>query len=251
MSFVDHFGEESNYYQQFRPNYPEELFDFLNNLVKSHDVAWDCGTGNGQTAIALSQRFKKVIATDINQQQLEIAIKKDNICYYCWPAERTQIANGTIDLITVAQALHWFRLENFYQEVKRVAKPDAKIAAWCYSLAYITPEIDSIIKTLYEVILGDDYWPRERRYIDNEYSTILFPFPKLAAPSFAITKHIKFSDLLGYLNTWSAVKEFKQRNNQNPIDFIYKDLKQAWDESHTNLVCWPIHLLIGNVSAAI
>lgn len=246
MNYIQHFADQSEHYQQFRPDYPDELFQFLASLVSEHSLAWDCATGNGQAASSLAKYFSQVVASDINQTQLDVAIKKDNIQYFCWPADKTELVAHTVDLITVAQALHWFTLNDFYQEVRRVLKPQGIIAAWCYSLGRVTPAIDAILHKLYEDILGDDYWPKERRYIDDAYRTISFPFTILPAPTFTITKDMDFFAFVGYLNTWSAVKEYQKRQLRNPLDLIMPELQNVWgDIKQTHRMTWPLHLLVG------
>lgn len=248
MHYTDHFGERSAEYLQYRPQYPAELYRYLSSLAHLHDVAWDCGTGNGQAAIKLADYFKKVVASDVNQAQLNAALRKENISYYCWPAEKTPLADNSVDLITVAQSLHWFNLDEFYKEARRVIKRMSYLAAWCYSLGKINHKIDQVILKLYEEILGDAYWPKERRYIDDEYKTLAFPFGKLTTPEFHIEKKLNFSHLVGYLNTWSAVKEYQLQNEENPINLIFADLQNAWGEANTEYVMrWPLHLLVGRV----
>lgn len=248
MKYINHFGKQSENYLQFRPSYPDKLFSYLANLVPEHELVWDCGTGNGQAAVALAKYFKEVIATDVNQKQLDVAIKKENVHYHCWPAEKTEIKNSSVDLITIAQALHWFDFDNFYREVHRVAKSNGIIAAVCYSLATINPKIDRVVLNLYENILGDAYWPKERHYIDEQYQTIPFPFQKIQTPEFLLKNHFSFSQLIGFLNTWSAVKAYQEQNQQNPVDFVYAELKKAWGNLQAeHLISWPLHLLVGRV----
>lgn len=248
MSYIDHFNQGSDKYVCFRPDYPESLFTYLLSLVNKEANVWDCGTGNGQAAAALAREFRNVLATDINLQQLEVASQKNNIQYVCCSAEKTPFMQHTIDLVTVAQALHWFNLENFYEEVRRVAKPSSIIAVWCYSLGSINDNVDPLICKLYTDILGDEYWPRERRYIDDQYRTIAFPFRKIQSPSFTIEKKINFSSLVGYLHTWSAVKEYQQRKHSNPIDLVYELLVSAWGELQIErIIRWPVHLLVGRI----
>ncbi len=248
MTFIEHFSNSPDKYKQFRPNYPEELFTYLATLVPSSDLAWDCGTGNGQAAVSLSRRFKQVIASDISQEQLDVAPKKDNITYHCWPAEKTTIPDASVDLITIAQALHWFDFDVFYQEVKRVSKPGGVIAAWCYSLGTVSSTIDPIIRKLYQNILGNKYWPKERIYVMDEYTTIPFPFQRISPPAFIINKNLNYHQMIGYLNTWSAVKEYQKQKQQNPVDKIAGDLQAAWgDLDHPKAMIWPIHLLVGRI----
>lgn len=246
--YVSHFNQGTEQYLLCRPDYPDDLFDYLAQLVKPEVTVWDCGTGNGQAAKALAERFSKVIATDINQAQLDVATRVSNIDYIWTPAENTPIKSDSIGLVTVAQALHWFNFPLFYQEVKRVSIPEGVIAAWCYSLGTFNNSIDVPIKKLYYQILGNEFWPKERFYIDEEYKTIPFPFPLLNSPEFKIHKHINFNQLIGYLSTWSAVKEYQKREQLNPLELILDDLKSQWGNPDTEYeIIWPVHCLIGKV----
>lgn len=249
MEYIKHFSDRSEQYLSFRPTYPDDLFAYLALLTHKNARVWDCATGNGQAAIALARHFAQVIGTDINLQQLEVASIEDHVSYVCCTAEKPPFLDHTFDLITVAQALHWFDLDYFYEEVRRVAKPSGMIAAWCYSLGSINPSIDVWIRKLYTDILGDTYWPKERRYIDEAYQTIAFPFHPLKTPEFIIEKPLDFYALIGYLNTWSAVKEYEKRCHRNPIELIETELLASWGEPKTILLMrWPVHLLLGQVN---
>jgi hypothetical protein len=248
MDYIKHFNQQASNYLLFRPHYPSTLFNYLFTLVDNYNCAWDCGTGNGQAAVALAKRFDQVVATDISQAQLAVAPKHKNIQYLCCPAENTSIRAHSIDLVTIAQALHWFNFDLFYNEVRRVCKPTSIIAAWCYSLGKFDTEIDKIINKLYFDILGDEYWPSERHYVDDEYLSIPFPFVKITTPDFVIEKKLDFAQLIGYLNTWSAVKEYQTRKQTNPINLIFKELESVWSEPQRSyLMRWPLHLLVGKL----
>ena len=251
MDYIKHFNQQSASYLLFRPDYPEALFAYLLNFVNTPHRVWDCGTGNGQAAVALANYFEQVIATDISQAQLDVAPKHTKIRYLCCAAEKTSIKDNSVDLIVIAQALHWFNFDSFYQEVHRVGKKTGLIAAWCYSLGKFDSVVDNIINTLYSDILGDDYWPAERRYIDEQYQTIPFPFTKIKTPDFSIEKKMGFAQLLGYLQTWSAVKEYQKRNHINPLNLVFKELELAWgDLQHQYTIQWPLHLLVGRIASA-
>ncbi|CDZ78168.1 ubiquinone/menaquinone biosynthesis methyltransferase [Legionella massiliensis] len=250
MDYIKHFNQQANNYLRFRPDYPTALYDYLLTLVAKSQCAWDCGTGNGQAALILAERFEQVIASDVNQAPLDVAPKKANIRYLCCAAEKTPIEDKSVDLITIAQAMHWFNFDLFYQEIRRVAKDSAVIAAWCYSLGKFGSEIDKQISKLYDEILGDDYWPVERRYIDKEYQTIPFPFKRITTPSFSIEKELNLPELLGYLNTWSAVKEYELRNKLNPITLVADELASIWGDPQIKYkISWPLHLLVAPVNS--
>lgn len=247
MNYINHFNHQTENYRQFRPDYPDALFDYLLSKVGAQACVWDCATGSGQAAISLAQRFQKVIATDLNPAQLEKAPRHPAIEYRSATAENSGIKDQSIDLITVAQALHWFNFPAFYKEVLRVLKKNGWIAVWCYSLSHINEQIDQVVHTLYYDILGDTYWPVERNYIDEEYESIPFPFEPIKSPKFFIKKQVTLNAFMGYLSTWSAVKEYEQRNHINPLSLIEKELKQAWgDEQNLHQIEWPIHLLMAN-----
>src|SRR5688572_3407993 len=213
----DNFSKQSAIYAKYRPAYPEQLYDFLFQHVANKKAAWDCATGNGQAAKILAKAFDKVYATDISQKQIENAIQQPNIFYSVQPAERTNFADNSFDLITVAQALHWFRFDDFYTEMSRVAKTNSIFAGWAYSLLRISKEIDVLIEDHHYNILGN-YWDEERKYVDEEYRNIPFPFKKLTTPGFTITCAWTLDELEGYFNTWSALQKFTTANQYNPIN---------------------------------
>ena len=174
----DNFSKQSGLYSKFRPGYPEQLFDFLLPLIKNKNAAWDCGTGNGQVAVKLSEYFNKVYATDISAAQINNAAIKKNILYSVESAEQTSFDDNTFDLVTVAQAIHWFNFERFYKEVKRTLKPSCILAVIGYHMFRINKETDLLIDHFYRDITGP-YWDHERKYVDNYYQTIPFPFKEI------------------------------------------------------------------------
>lgn len=247
----DHFSKQSKEYSVSRPTYPESLFDFLAGIVNYRNLAWDCATGNGQAAVALSKHFRQVIASDISEKQIQNASQPSNIRYHIFPAEKTFIDENSIDLITVAQALHWFNLEGFYNEAKRVLRKGGIIAAWAYGLHTISPEIDKVTYHLYEDILGR-YWPKERRHIENKYEDLPFPFEQISSPKFEIRLSWSLSELLNYLYTWSSVQKFLEKNNDDPIAQIHGELEYAWGKSEDKRqVVWPICIKVGKANADI
>lgn len=247
MNFKDYFSGHAASYKTFRPTYPLELFDYLATLAPSRRQAWDCACGNGQAAVTLRASFDHVIATDASQTQIAEAEAAPGIEYLVAPAEQTPIASGSIDLVTVAQALHWFDRPAFYAEVRRVARPEAALAVWCYELLTASPAIDAAIYRLYESILGS-YWPPERKLVESGYATIDFPFAEIACPTFVMQKHWKLEQLVGYLCTWSSVKRYEQQLGSNPLSLVWDELLAAWgDPAEVRLMSWPLHLRVGRV----
>jgi ubiquinone/menaquinone biosynthesis C-methylase UbiE len=242
----DNFSRHSSLYVKYRPHYPSTLFEYLVSFVANKNIAWDCGTGNGQSAAALSPYFKKVIATDISSKQIDNAENAANIFYSVQPAENTDIETNSVDLVTVAQAIHWFKFERFYEEVRRVASKNAFIAVWTYSLLKIDESIDQIIQDYHFNFLGD-YWDAERKYVDNEYKSIPFPFEKISVPAFNIEVNWSVEYLEGYLNTWSALQKFVAANTFNPVPALVQSIKPFWGEAEKRKIIFPIHLLLGAI----
>jgi ubiquinone/menaquinone biosynthesis C-methylase UbiE len=242
----DNFSNQSSLYVQYRPTYPAELFEYILRFVNNKTTAWDCATGNGQAAIVLSKSFKKVIATDISHKQIANAEKADNIYYSVQPAEHTNIESSTVNLITVAQALHWFHFENFYAEVKRVAAENAFMAAWAYSLLQIDEHIDALIRDYHFNTLGK-FWDAERKHVDDEYRNIPFPFEKLDVPQFHIEQYWSIEDLQGYLNTWSALQHCISEKSENPIPGLIELIRPSWGTVTKRRIIFPVHLLLGAI----
>lgn len=243
----DNFSRQSNDYAKFRPHYPKELFDLLIPLVPEHQVAWDVATGNGQVANVLADYFEEVKATDISANQLKHAIQKTNIKYSVEPAEHSSFANSTFDLITVAQAIHWFHFDAFYREVRRTLKPNGIIAVIGYPLFTIDHVIDEIILHFYSETLHN-CWDPERKYLDEMYATIPFPFPEIQTPPFKMEYKWSLDELTGFLNTWSAVQHYINRNEKNPVEDVRKELESIWKEDEKKEVSFPVILRVGRNS---
>ncbi len=246
MKVKDLFSANAREYSVFRPDYPTELFDFIFCQIKISTNAWDCGTGNGQAAKVLAQKFDSVYATDISEKQMANGYPAKNISYSVCPAEHTSFPNSHFDLITVAQAAHWFRLEDFYKEVNRVVKPNGVVALWGYGLLSINPQFDARLQHFYKSVIGP-YWDFERKLIDDRYRTIPFPFDEITAPEFHFTKQWNLIQLEGYLSTWSAVQKFIQTNGQNPVEDFLKSNQSLFDDGPQE-VSFPLFLRIGFVN---
>jgi ubiquinone/menaquinone biosynthesis C-methylase UbiE len=245
MTFKDHFSGHAASYAAYRPGYPPELFDFVVSLTPGRALAWDCATGNGQAALSLAEVFEKVIATDASRQQLDEALPHPRVEYRVAPAEDSGLADGSVDLLTVAQALHWFDFDRFYREARRVLAPGGAIAAWSYNLLRGTSEVSALIDRLAGEITGA-YWPPERRWVDEEYRTIPFAFPEVQAPVFHHRETWNLPRLVAYLRTWSSVVRYQAATGEDPIARIAPELAAAWgDPEETRLLTWPIFVRAG------
>ncbi|HEY4207874.1 MAG TPA: class I SAM-dependent methyltransferase [Puia sp.] len=243
----DNFSAHSDKYAQFRPVYPDALYDFLLSLVPARDNAWDCGTGNGQVAQVLVHSFAKIYATDISRQQIENAFVHERIEYSVQAAENTSFPDNSFDLITVAQAIHWFDFGAFYGEVNRTIRGKGVLGVIGYGLIRLSPSLDAVIAAFYRDIVGP-YWDKERRYIDDNYRTIPFPFDEVESPSFENIVEWTFEHLIGYLGTWSAVKHYEKATEKDPVDLIRDVLKKAWGAKQTTYTGrFPILLRVARI----
>ena len=245
MDFKDYFSDEADSYAQSRPTYPDELFKYLASLCPANNVAWDCATGNGQAALSLTNYFKQIIATDASEQQIKNAAPHEKIRYAVALADNSGIDTGTVDLVTIAAALHWMDFDKFYTEVKRVLKPGGIIAGWTYYDSQITDAIDSIVYRLSREILRA-YWPAESVYVQNRYRTIPFPFQPIESPLFKTSVNGTIDFLFRYLRSWSSSQRYIKATGKDPIDLIKKELENAWgDVSQPKEITWDITIKIG------
>ncbi len=246
-TFKDHFSKQSQDYARYRPNYPPSLFQWLASLTAAHELAWDVGTGNGQAALALADHYRRVIATDPAEAQLRHAVAHERVTYKVMPAEHSDLGDASVDLVTVAQALHWFEFERFYREVQRVLRPGGVIAVWAYGLNQVSADVDPILGHYYTDVVGS-YWPPERRYIDEGYRTVPFPFMEIHAPAFRMEAQWNLHEFVGYLETWSAGQRYRQARGHDPIELARERLCAAWGPAEqSRTVSWPIYLRAGKM----
>ena len=243
-TFKDHFSKQAADYAKFRPRYPQELFDYLGSIAPSRQLAWDCGTGNGQAAVGLAAIFDHVIATDASEKQVSSAQSHEIVEYRVAPAENSGIASETVDLIMVAQALHWFDLDRFYAEARRVLKPDGILAASAYNLLHIEEAIDQVVNRYYHEVVGP-FWPPERELVE-QFANLFFPFYEINAPKFKMTAHWNLDHLLGYLRTWSSTQRFIAAKGRDPVEQITDDLRSTWGKpGQTRSITWPLIMRVG------
>jgi SAM-dependent methyltransferase len=244
---LDNFSKQSAQYSIYRPTYPQALYDFLLSHTLGREAAWDCGTGNGQVAARLAQTFTHVWATDISENQLRQAPIIPNITYVHTRAEQTSFQANTFDLVTIAQAIHWFDFDKFYQEVYRTAKPHALIAAWGYGLLHIDAVPDPLIEAFYSDQIGN-YWDSERKYIDEAYQTIPFPFEEIPTPGFTINVSWNLAELEGYFSTWSSVQKYMAIHQQNPVTNFIQQVKQHWHRPEEKKpIRFPVFMRVGRI----
>lgn len=247
MNFKDHFSKQADEYAKYRPVYPAALFEYLAALAPSHALAWDAGTGSGQAAIGFADFFDRVIATDPSEAQVRNAAPHPKVIYKVSAAEQSDLVEHSVDLVTVAQALHWIDLGHFYAEARRVLKPAGVLAVWCYGLNEIESGVDEIVRHYYRDVVGP-YWPPERRLIDEHYRTVPFPFIEQTPPGFYMEAEWTLDEYLGYLGTWSATQRYRQQQGADPLPALRAELLHAWGAPQAKrVVKWPIHLRIGRV----
>lgn len=244
----DLFSAQASQYARFRPHYPEELYNFLLSHVTSRGMVWDCATGNGQAAVRLARDFQQVEATDMSASQISNATSAPNINYSMAPAEKTTFPDQHFDLVTVAQALHWFNFEAFFAEVKRVTKPGGYFAAWTYDICEAPAAMQSLINDFYFNEIHPWFAP-ERAHIDARYGNIPFPFEMIETPLFYEVVNWDKAHVAGFLDSWSAVQHYiKANGGQSPIPAFMEKLDLVWPaDVATQEFRFPLTLKLGRV----
>ena len=245
MPFKDHFSQQSATYAEARPGYPAALFQWLSAQTANHHLAWDAGCGNGQASTALAAHFEQVFATDPSAAQIGNAQADPRVRYAVQPAEDCSLADTSADLVTVAQAYHWFEHARFCAEATRVLVPGGLIAVWSYAESRVSPEVDAVFAELHDHRLGHD-WPAGREHVINRYRDLPFPFERLPAPEFEMRCEWTLAHYLGYLRSWSASQRYQQRTGRDAVEEIAAAMRAAWgDPGAVRSVSWPLLVLAG------
>jgi len=245
MKFSDHFSSHAEQYARARPGYPAEMFEWLAAQCVARECAWDAGCGNGQASLALAAHFAHVVGTDPSAEQIAHTAPAANIEYRVEPAEDPSLQPGSVDLIVVAQAFHWFDIDRFHAAAQRILRPRGLIAIWAYGLCHTEAAVDEIFMHLYDGILGA-YWPPERRFVENGYADLAFPYVPVEAPGFEMTCAWSLEAYLAYLGSWSATQRYIRANRTDPVASVRDAFARAWgDPERVRTVRWPLALRVG------
>jgi len=241
------FDQGGQAYARFRPEYPAELAEYLASIAPDRLLAVDVGCGNGQLTGQLAEHFGTVIGLDPSDDQVAHATPRDNVRYRCAPAEALPLPERCASLVTAAQAAHWFDLPAFYAEVRRIANPGAVLALISYGVLQLDAELDERFQQFYWQEIGP-YWPAERQLVDSGYATLDFPFEPIAPPAMVIRLEWNLNEFLGYIATWSAVRQAREAGREDLLQRFASDLAQSWGDAEARrVIVWPINMRLGRV----
>lgn len=239
------FEDKAQLYASSRPLYPNELFDYISSLVSTKDTAWDCATGNGQAAIGLAKIFRKVEATDVSPEQIANAFCSENVTYSVQAAEATSFLDNQFDLVNVAQALHWFNYDKFWDEVSRILKPSGVFVAFSYIWPIVDPAVDAIVKERINKVT-EPYWAPNNKLLWDEYRDIDLPFTPLVSPQIDIVNHWNANEFLDYLHTWSGTRRCMESIGTDFFNLASDEIKAAWgDPRERKVVKNPLTVIAG------
>jgi SAM-dependent methyltransferase len=245
MSFKDHFSRQSAAYSRHRPGYPAELIEWVAAQAPDRTLAVDCATGNGQAAVALAEHFARVVAVDGSLSQLSRAVTCPRVAYVAATAERLPLGERSVSLVAAAQAAHWFDFERFHAECRRVLVPSGVVALWTYEKFRVDAGVDALIDHFYSEVVGRD-WPPERRYVEEGYRTLPFPWREVDSPAFALETDWDLEQVIGYLGSWSSVQRHRDRVGRDPLPPLLDRLREIWPGHERRRLRWPIHLRVGH-----
>lgn len=250
MSPQDHFSSCSGQYAAFRPRYPAALFAWLSSVCHAHERVWDCACGNGQASVDLAEHFQEIVATDLSAEQIAHAQAHPRVRYQLGMAEASGLPDASVDLVTVAQALHWFDLDRFYQEARRVARAGAVLAVWCYGVCEIPADRgNDELQHFYSNVVGP-YWMPERHLVESGYRTVQFPAPELPTPQLAMQLDWSLEQLLGYVSSWSASARYLKERGEDPVNRLRSALQPHWGAAtNRHTVRWPLGVRAARLDA--
>lgn len=247
MEHLKYNGYESNpeFYKKHRPDYPAELLQYLIELPEQRQLLWDCGTGNGQSAVPMADHFEKVVATDVSPAQLEAAQTKDNIEYIVGAETAPFLEEASVDMITVATAIHWLNNDLFFPEAHRVLKPGGILAVWGYSGIHVHPDLNSLLQHLVDEVLAPYISPHLRIAYDR-YQAIQFPYKKEPVPQFSVSRECTLTDVQNYLLSWYPCLRYQELYGKSALPLFEKDLADVWgDENSERTLTWDLELFVG------
>lgn len=245
--FRNLFSRQAATYAAARPRYPDALYEAILAVTPDRSVAWDCATGNGQVAVDLARYFGRVIATDASVEQIRHALPAPNVEYRVATAEASGLPEAAVQLVTVGQALHWLDHERFYEEVRRVTVPEGVFAAWTYGYCHAGEDVEQLIREFEDGLLGP-YWDPRRRWVDEGYRTIPFPFDEFLMPAMELRVEWSLSQLGGYLSSWSAVAKYRQAHGIDPVPPLLEQMIKHWGAPEaTRVIVWPLSVRVGRV----
>ena len=242
---MDLFATQAETYRAARPAYPDTLFQQLADLSPQRRLAWDCGAGSGQATLGLSRHFATVLATDRSLPQLRRLPAHTGIIVAQARAEQAPLSNDGADVITVAQALHWFPLTAFYREVARVLRPGGLLAVWSYGRIQVSPGVDRLVAELHDARLGR-WWDDARIHVETGYRDLPFPYPLLSSTAFPdrLDADWTVDRMLAYLESWSALQTCRRETGEDPLLSLEPALRQAWGAGRRR-VWWPLTVRVG------
>lgn len=245
MKFEDHFSQQAQKYAECRPCYPDDLYRYLASIAPGRRLAWDCGTGNGQAAVELARYFDRVVASDASAEQIAHAFPHARIDYRIEQAEDISLGAESVDLVTVAQAVHWFDLAQFYRQVRHVLVPGGILAVWTYHAAAIQPDVDRLLSQ-YECEILAGYWPERIQHVRDHYAKLPFPWDEVEVPPFEMAADWSLWQLVCFLDSWSGTRRYQAAQGYHPINIIWEELLAAWGDPETSHpIRWPLYLRAG------
>jgi len=241
------FSPIAGQYARSRPGYPAELFGYLASLVEPRRLAWDCATGNGQAARGLARHFGRVIATDVSDEQIRHAAPHPKIEFRVATSEQSGLGDASVDLVTVASALHWFDLEKFYAEARRVTRPGGVVAAWSYHIGHVEPPFDDLFRRFYIDVLFP-YFGTGARLVDQKYETVTLPGKPLDPGRFSVSVRWNLDQLLAFIRSWSGTQQYTRERGEDPVGSILEELERLWgDRGKVRTVRWPLYLRVSRL----
>lgn len=244
-SFPDHYSEGAANYRRSRPSYPAALIDWLAAFAGGRTLAWDAGCGSGQLSVPLARAFERVVASDASPEQVRVGRVHPRVHYRVARSDESGLPDAVVDLSVAAQAAHWFDLDAYFSEVRRVARPGSGVALVTYGRPRLTADLDGLLEHLHTVELAP-FWPEERRHVEQQYRSLPFPFDEVPVPELEMTHRWDLARFRGYVESWSAVRAWRAREGDDGLVRFSEALAEGWREpDEPREVRWPISVRAG------
>lgn len=204
-SFQPKFGHAAEEFQRYRPDYPAALYDHILAQVseQSRGCAMDLGAGTGRVTAHLLPYFREVISVEpdrgmaakIVERFPQAMVREATVEDHVQPAE-------SVDLITIANALHWMEADRVFANTRVWLRPGGILAVCDLPLPKATATIEAL--TLAE--LRGPWKPHRDPRLRRD---LIWQDQVRGAPGFKIIEETRFTHVIpmtpqDYVGFWRS-----------------------------------------------
>jgi SAM-dependent methyltransferase len=246
------FSDRVDDYVRYRPDYPPALLDWLQRelgVTASWRVA-DIGAGTGISSKMFLDAGYRVTAVEPNAPMRAAAEAwlhaYDGFHAVDGTADATGLDDASVDLVTVAQAFHWFDEEATRREFARILRPGGLAAIWWNSRRLSGTRFLEGYEALLQTY-GTDYTSVAERYADDARMGTWFDAGYSGSASFEHGQRLDFEALRGRLMSSSYAPQAGHPRHE-PMLHALRELFDACAEHGTVSFDYDTRIFAGHIA---